>query len=121
MPQTIYFVMHSRTFEQGPCLSTRARIFLNYLQSAFSLKIRLVLISATTLTLLGFACSNFAKKNNRLLAVKDIFENGDSSILHFSLLFMHKRRFRVEKTKVFKIRSPKWRFLPETSVSSALV
>ena len=107
MPQTIYFVMHSRTFEQGPCLSTRARIFLNYLQSAFSLKIRLVLISATTLTLLGFACSNFAKKNNRLLAVKDIFENGDSSILHFSLLSMRKRRFRVEKNESFQNTVPK--------------
>ena len=73
---------------------------LDYLQSVFSLKIRLVLISssaianhdvvitietrrdekrlfgftpsflaAAPLACLGFACSNFAKKNKRLLAV----------------------------------------------------
>ena len=55
---------------------------LDCLQSAFSLKIRLVLDlvqrdckprfsrqAASPLACLGFACSNFAKKNKRLLAV----------------------------------------------------
>ena len=55
---------------------------IDWLQSAFSLKIRLVLISSSAianhdvvsrlnlpLTCLGFECSNLAKKNKRLLAV----------------------------------------------------
>ena len=40
------------------------------LQSVFSLKIRLVLLAASPLASLGFPCSNFAKKNKRLLAVQ---------------------------------------------------
>ena len=34
----IYFVIHSRTFEQGPCLSTSARIFQTACSSPFLLK-----------------------------------------------------------------------------------
>ena len=67
---------------------------LDCLQSAFSLEIRLVLISSSAianhdvisrgsrlnsqLTCLGFACSNLAKKNKRLLAV---YRGTDFSVL----------------------------------------
>ena len=61
--------------------------FVDCLQSAFSLKIRPVLISssaianhdtrqaASPLACLGLACSNFAKKNKRLLAVRGFDTN----------------------------------------------
>ena len=55
---------------RGKCYPKAEADPVDCLQSAFSLKIRLVLISSSTsLACLGFACSNFAKKNKTLLAV----------------------------------------------------
>ena len=55
---------------RGKCYPKAEADTVDCLQSAFSLKIRLVLIlSGAPLACLGFACSNFAKKNKRLLAV----------------------------------------------------
>ena len=55
---------------RGKCYPKAEADTVDCLQSAFSLKIRLVLIlSSAPLACLGFACSNFAKKNKRLLAV----------------------------------------------------
>ena len=74
---------------------------LDCLQSAFSLKIHLVLIAALPLASLGFACSNFAKKNKRLLAVYKMLH---FKLTHLSHLMLEARQGALDTFQIIKVK-----------------